>query len=304
VSYRIEDFSDVTGEIQRIVVEQIDGAIKEIDDPELDAPTAVHEVRKHCKKTRAVLRLSRGALEKDETYRSENARFRDIARELSVLRDADVLIATHDAVTADIHNPDILIECAAVRGRLTTGRRRIAEEETGLEERLKAARTGLLEARGRIPDWAWRVRNFQGLRPGLEKTYRRGRRAMAEAYKTGAAEAFHEFRKRVKYHWYACRLLRDIWPSSMDARRNELSLLSDLLGDEHDLSVYHATLESNPDWFGRNNHMKDILAVADARRDALRREAYSVAMRLYAEKPGQLSGRFWKYWQSRQAEVA
>lgn len=304
MSYRLKDINEVSEEFHRIVAGQIDKAVGEIDDEALDDPTSVHQVRKRCKKIRAALRLARGALEKDETYSAENARFRDIARDLSVLRDAEVLLETHAAVTGDIRDPDVSIECAAVRGRLTTRRRELVDTQANLDEGLRDARTRLLEGRERIPEWAWRVRNFQGLRPGLEKTYRRGRRALNDAYKTGSPEAFHELRKRVKYHWYACRLLRDIWPGVMDARCRELSRLSDLLGDEHDLSVYRAALESEPGWFGRTTRLPDILAAADARRDALRREAYPVALRLYAEKPGQLSARFHKYWQSRGAEVA
>jgi hypothetical protein len=31
-------------------------------------------------------------------------------------------------------------------------------------------------------------------------------------------EHFHEWRKRVKYHWYHLGLLRELWPASMELR--------------------------------------------------------------------------------------
>ena len=296
--YRLKDSNAVAEEIERIVTEQIDRTVDEIDDDTLDPHVAVHQVRKRCKKIRAVLRLARGPLGKDDTYAVENARYRDIARELSTLRDAEALIATHDALAADLRNPDVLIECAAVRGRLTTRRRALAEEAGSLPDKLQAARGKLLEGRERVPEWSWRVRNFQGLEPGLRRTYRRGRRAMDAAYRSLSDEDFHDWRKRVKYHWYACRLLRDIWPETMDARRREAGELAELLGDDHDLGVYRTTLETKTGWFGKTTRRDDILATVDERRAGLRREASTLGRRLYAEQPKQLSARFAAYWEA------
>lgn len=303
MAYRLKHCNDVPGEIRRIIEEQIDRGIGEIDSPDVDAPTAVHQVRKRCKKIRAVVRLARAPLAKDDTYAAENAWYRDLARRLSAVRDADVLIETHDALVEDVKDPDIRNECAAIRSRLVERRESFAAREADLEDRLRAARRELLEGRGRVGDWAWRVRNFKGLEPGLERSYRRGRRAMKAAYRSLSPEAFHDWRKRAKYHWYACRLLRGIWPAVMDARSGELSRLSDLLGGEHDLSVYRHALESEPDLTGDTARLGDILAAADQRRTRLRREARPLAMRLYTEKAGRLSSRFAGYWQARCTET-
>jgi len=300
--YRLTSRNDVPGGIQRIVQEQIDRAIGEIDDTGIERPTAVHQVRKRCKKMRAVLRMARGPLGKDDTYARENAWYRDLARDLSSLRDADVLIETHDALVDDIKDPDIKKQCGLIREHLSDRRERLAAGEADLDRRLQAARQKLLEGRGRVEDWAWRVRNFKGLEPGLRLTYRRGRRAMHAAYQSLTPEDFHEWRKRVKYHWYACRLLREIWPAAMDARRHELSRLSDLLGDEHDLSVYRQTLESEPALSAGVSRLADILAAADQRRTGLRRRARPLAMRLYTEKPARFSDRMAGYWQAWRAE--
>lgn len=300
MAYRLKDCVDVSGETQRVITEQIDRAVGEIDVPGIDAPTAIHQVRKRCKKIRAVLRLARAPLEKDDTYATENAWYRDLARQLSALRDAEVLIQTHDALVADIADPDTRKEHGAVRERLIERRERLAPQQAELEERLRAARAALLEGRGRVADWAWRVRNLKGLEPGFKRTYRRGRRAMHAAYQSLTPEDFHDWRKRAKYHWYACRLLRDVWPAAMDARCGTLSRLSDLLGDEHDLSVYHQTLDA--ELGGEHARLPEILAAAEQRRTRLRREARPRAMRLYTEKPAAITTRVAGYWQAWRAE--
>jgi hypothetical protein len=43
--------------IKRIVNEELSQAVKEIDSPRLKRSEAIHEVRKHCKKIRGVLKL-------------------------------------------------------------------------------------------------------------------------------------------------------------------------------------------------------------------------------------------------------
>ncbi len=60
-----------------------------------DADDVVHDLRKRCKRVRALLRLVRDSLGED-VYKSENRVLRDAARGLSPVRDAVVLIEVHD----------------------------------------------------------------------------------------------------------------------------------------------------------------------------------------------------------------
>jgi len=300
MAYRYKNHLQLAAETRRIVEDQIDKAVEEIDDEDLDPGDTIHQVRKRCKKIRAVLRLARGALSEADIYQAENRYFRDIARELSMLRDSQVLIQTHDDLARGIGNPDLRIACAAVRGRLVARQYALREQQDGnhLAEVLYATRDKLLTGRERVPGWTRQLRRFRDLEPGLVNSYRRGRRAMRWAKQTGKAEAFHEWRKHAKYHWHACSLLREIWPTAMEARRRESSRLSELLGDEHDLSVYRGTLEANPGWFGDGDSARQLLVVVDQSRDTLRRAAFPCGARLYAEKPKALGKRFGKYWQA------
>ena len=77
--------------IKRIVGEEINQAIKEIDGSRLNRAEAIHEVRKHCKRIRGVLRLVKFQFE--ETYQFENVWFRDTAKGLAELRDIRALNA-------------------------------------------------------------------------------------------------------------------------------------------------------------------------------------------------------------------
>ncbi|NJM55271.1 MAG: CHAD domain-containing protein [Verrucomicrobiae bacterium] len=82
--------------MRRIGVAQIDAAIGHLHS-DADLAAIVHSTRKCMKKLRALLRMVRPGLSTG-VFERENARFRDIARQLSDLRDSHVLVATLDAL--------------------------------------------------------------------------------------------------------------------------------------------------------------------------------------------------------------
>jgi CHAD domain-containing protein len=92
--YRLKAHESVPEGIKRIAGEQIERAIKELTDSELDPHESVHQARKRFKKIRGVLRLVREDL--GEIYSDENAWFRDTGRELSAVRDAEAMLETLD----------------------------------------------------------------------------------------------------------------------------------------------------------------------------------------------------------------
>ncbi len=90
--------------IDRILEGKIDAAIGHVDGG-MDRHETVHEVRKRCKEIRAALRLVRGVL---PTYSAENAHYRDAARRLSDIRDAQALVETFDDhVTPAVESADV-----------------------------------------------------------------------------------------------------------------------------------------------------------------------------------------------------
>lgn len=83
--------------------------------------------------------------------------------------------------------------------------------------------------------------------------------------------------------WYHHRLLKPVWPAVFDAYAEEAHLLSEQLGDDHDLAVLRARLEQGID--GLAVDLDPLLAVVEERRGALQAQARRLAARLYAEKP-------------------
>lgn len=290
--FRFKDPGQLAGETQRIATEQIDRALRELDDGSLSRHEAIHQVRKRCMKLRGLLRLVRPGI--GDSYKRENARFRDAARSISAVRDARVMVDTYDALMDAFEDGLDRPSFAPLRGKLTIRLNAVTEHESSLDECFAELRLQMEKARGKIPEWSSLVGGFPDLLDGMGKTYARGRDAMEATRKDPSADHFHEWRKRVKYHWHHCRLLQGIWPAMMKARARECRRLSEILGDAHDLAVFREFIVSDPDLCVTPERRKAVLALSDRRSKILRRKARTLGLRLFADKPGNLREQFAK----------
>jgi len=279
----------LTHALRRIAGDQLDRAIASA---EADGPLhpRIHDIRKRMKKLRGLLRLVRDGF---DAYQGENRYLRDIARTLAPLRDAAVLVETYDTVTE--------AEAEAIDRRTTLPLRRALEaaRETAAESedaatRLTAAASSLHAARRGAAEWQVEEKGFDVLAQGIARTYGRARKAMARAAETRDAADMHEWRKRVKYHWYHTRLLSDIWPLKMDAHEEAADDLGSLLGDRHDLegfttAITRSDLAEQP--------RRALLQAVERRREALDEAAFALGARLLADTPDALTDRWAVWWE-------
>jgi CHAD domain-containing protein len=293
VNYTLQPDETVSTGIKRIVAGRVEAAIEHIDDDEMDRHETVHEVRKRCKEVRAAVRLVRPVL---PTYSAENAHYRDAGRRISDVRDAHAAIETFDDHVRPVAEADETFDADrldVMRELLVERRDRIAAEQD-LEARLAAVRQDLVEGHQRVGDLPITTEGYDAVAGGLEKTYRRARDRMAEAYADPTFERFHEWRKRVKYHHYHTRLLRQVWVDPMKARRGELKQLSDVVGDENDLAEFGMAMHDEELFDADERERLDRLI--QGRRAACHRAARPLGERLFAEDPDRLVERIGAYW--------
>ena len=288
-AYPLNEDEPLPQGIRAVARGRIDHAIDELRGKTDSTPEeAVHEARKDMKKLRALLRLARGELGK-ETFSRENACFRDAARELAGTRDSDVMLETLGALELP---PGVGFD---LRKAIEVERR-----QNGAGERVGAARDAvaiLKEARKRVDDWPLQRNSFDALAGGVDRAYRRGRRALKSARREPSVEALHEWRKRVKDLWYHHTLLRALWPPVMAAIGDEAHELSDRLGDDHDLAVLAS-------WVSENAQAgPDLFEAVERRRAKLQAEAFALGARVYAEKPRAFVGRLGRLWDASEAKV-
>jgi CHAD domain-containing protein len=262
--YRLRKNEPVAEGVKRVAAEQIDHACGQLAQKS-DTEKAVHEARKNVKKTRALLLLA--------GYGGEDKRLRNIGRALSELRDAAVMIEVFDALL-EKHQAALKKESfAGIRRGLVESMR---SADAG--RAVTSALAGLHAARQRLERWPIE----DALSDGLETSYRRGRKALARATKNGAPQNYHDFRKRVKEHWYHMRLL-----GSLESRTAGLKELEGWLGDHHNLAVLQEKLEKSPERFGDEEWIKLFLALATNEQQELAQNSISLGRRLYEQKPKQ-----------------
>jgi CHAD domain-containing protein len=294
-SFRFDPGEPVPEEVRRVARGRIDHALDELrGKSDSTREEAVHEARKDMKKLRALLRLVRGELG-DRVFKAENACFRDTARELAGVRDADVMLAT----LGDMEERYGELPGAASRLRPALVAHRFRAAAGSLKPASKAAVETLAEARERVADWPLDTDGFEAFEDGLGRLYRQGRRNFRAAQKLPSAEHMHEWRKRVKDLWYHVSLLQEIWQPVMSSLSDEAHELSDRLGDEHDLSVLLEWAHRQASELdGSDPVLRGFDVILDSRRRELQTEAFEYGARLYADKPSVFVGRLEGWWEA------
>lgn len=277
-------------ELRRIARRQIDGAIAAID-ARGPLDHTVHDLRKHCKKLRGLIRLVRPCF---GDYARENAAFRDAADSLAFLRDAAVLLSTYNAVAA-AHRGDMR-RFARIRKALLARQRETIADRRRVAHCFAAFRAAMVAAGERAGHWQLDENGFGAIAGGLAKTYKRARKGMQAAADDGRPDDFHEWRKRVKYHGYHAHLLEPIWPRDMKAHRKAAERLNDVLGDHHDLAIFADTLRREGDAFGGGADVAAFVDLLHDRQRELAVEAFVIGRRLFAERPQALVARWCAYW--------
>jgi CHAD domain-containing protein len=298
--YELRAGESAAAGIERIALGRIDHALDELrgkGSPRF--AESVHEARKDLKKLRSVLRLIRDGIG-DEAYARENGRIRDAGRLLSGARDAQVKLQTIGSLRGHEGMPTKTNLRAFVQA-LEKERRAHSRAGEQRDEVVKQAIAEIRAARATVPEWAPSEGGWELFAGGFGRSYRRGRGWLADVREDPSDHNVHEWRKRVKDHWYHLRILRRLWPEEVGARADAADRLSELLGDHHDLAVLAEDARGRPELFKREQTLADLVAVTEARRAELLADALALGERLYAERRKALVRRFGSYWATWQA---
>jgi CHAD domain-containing protein len=297
MSFRIRPDRSIAKNLRRLVRRELDRSLAAIAEPEaLGVDETVHDVRRRCKKVRAVLRLMRPGL--GAAYAVANADVRDAARELSSLRDAAATLVTFDDLMAAAHGERAPGDALT---RLRAGLARRAQESAAADAAVPLAAAGERLARVRESVSGWSPDDDVAIvLDGLEANYRRARKAFRQCLDDPASEGFHEWRKRAKYGWHHAKLLHPIAPSALDPLAKRMKDLSDGLGDDHDLAVLREMILADPAGFGGDGGEEAIVLIDAVRADQQDR-CLRLGARLYAESPGAQRARIGGYWAAWQA---
>lgn len=267
---------------RRIATEQLDRAAAHLLQPGLADVKRVHETRKRFKESRALARLFRFVL--SDEFRFHDRWYRDAGRKLSAYRDAAATVEAVEKLPDEVRS-DI---GRRMMGRLLNAVRRRRDERYADRDALRATVASVLAM---FPEMRLRIAGSElsGWRGGVERGFarilRQAHSATHEAFASGDDLAFHEWRKRVKDHWYHVRLFAPAWSQLFGALETALDELSQLLGDHHDLVVVRAASRAAQDELGGEAGVDRIAGILAARQRALVEEAKRIASRVFVARP-------------------
>lgn len=269
--------SSVGAEIQRLFTEELGSAAGHLVSAVTeDRDHHVHEARKNLKKLRALLRLLSPQLPAS-TFKSLNRSLRDVGRQVSQLRDAEAMLESVRAL------PEELLPAGAreaAHSRLEAEKAQIFGT-IDAPEVLQRAANQLETVRSEVSQLDWNEVSYSDLADGVQSIYKQGRHAWKLARKNPTPDLLHDFRKRVKDHWYHTRLLEEAAPDFAAERLENLRSLEQLLGDAHNLHLLGGVLDTKP----KQPLLRDALRLVNAHEKELEERALQVARNLYAERP-------------------
>jgi CHAD domain-containing protein len=263
-----------------------------------DLGNAIHETRQTCKKCRALLRLMRDSMGYAVYYR-ENKSLRDMQRELSLIRDADVQYQLYKQLSKSF--PEYgkktwfsgMVENARSNYHLELNHFRKTDKAGYISgfARSKAAEIQGYDLTGE---------GFEVIEGGLTRIYRQGRE-MGKMIFRQEADAFeiHAFRKKAKYLQYQLSYLRAISKVLVKPMSTKLAQLTENLGYYNDLHIactrIRAYAEKNKLSHNKQTRLLNRLGEEMQKAKAKSNEIYEM---LYVEKPKHFIKRIRHYWES------
>ncbi|KAB2915770.1 MAG: CHAD domain-containing protein [Hyphomicrobiaceae bacterium] len=293
MTYRFKLQEPVGAGVRRIALEQIEIADEKLAS-QRDIATCIHDARRCLKRLKALMRLVRPALD-DDVYRREAARLSGVGRLLSSERDQHVIRQT---VTKLENRFGALPNGASQRLKELLQVQAASLLGSEMAESRRQALSRLKQTRRFFSGAGIAGVRFDHLADGLERSYRKARRAFRTAYDEPADEAFHAWRKSVQLHWRHMQLLSRGWPEMLTARAGEAKELSRLLGDDHDFAVLltyvtnHAGEDFSPD------DQAVLSSLCRSCQAELRASAKPRGKRLLAESATSLRDKIELYWEA------
>jgi|GEM_PF-3423561 CHAD domain-containing protein len=240
MSFSIAVGKNVEKQLQKIVQTQMQKAIDESKLKDIGADKAVHQIRKRCKKQRALLRLVHYGLQDKALYKQKDSHYKSIANLLAGARDKKVLGDTFSNIVKK-YSLDANIYASLAQSIEDI---QSQQDAASITNNLEQARTMLRQNADDVKKFTLQTNSFKDLEKGFKKTYAKTKKLFIQAQEDTSVEALHEWRKWCKYHWYQMQILSKNEKCLLNARLNRLELLADILGEYHDIAVFKEYLQS------------------------------------------------------------
>jgi hypothetical protein len=278
VKYKLPKSGPVAGKVRRIAVSEIAQAGAELSRTASNGATieSIHKARRHLKKMRGLLRLARPALGR-KRFQQENIFFRDVSREIRAARDAVALIESLDNLSRRSFDGPTPPVVKRLHRLLVLDARRLARSIKS-EGTLARTSSHLAEKQAEVKKWKLDDFTAGDAQAAWRKARDASRRAFEIAHTRPTDDNLHEWRKKAKNLLYGSILLSKR-SSTIEETMHATEKLTDLLGEDHDLSLLAKAIAGREAKLRAPDDLKVLQALIESRRKRLHTEAFALAKR-------------------------
>ena len=148
--------------------------------------------------------------------------------------------------------------------------------------------------RARVRLWRLDKSGFDAVAPGLERSVRRTRRAMALTLDHPSAEHYHLWRRRVKDLWLQIRLIQERCGGELATEEERLERLDGCLGEYHNCVLLASLLTAEP--LAPRQATAQCLRLVRRYQEELRHELHPLAIEALEETPRRFVERARELW--------
>ncbi|MCB1380226.1 MAG: CHAD domain-containing protein [Alphaproteobacteria bacterium] len=196
----------------------------------------VHGARRRIKRLRSLVRLLKTAIGKSQSDSADRA-LKKAADALAAPRRAEALSAALAKIEAGLpknHGLKVLLNAYLTRHA----------DQDALAVSIERALAAVEGIRAEFDSWRLNDDAARPIAKAFANTYRKARKDLRAAAKSGKAEALHDARKLVIHHLHHLELLGNILNREPTDRIDALNRLRELLGDINDLDELEALAKS------------------------------------------------------------
>lgn len=291
MSYQLRRSQSLDANLRRICRRQVENALEIVRGEREASDTPVHQTRKHLKKARAALQMVADEIGRAR-FKKQDHCFRDIARLISDVRDAEVRLQTVRQ-----------LQEITRRGSDQTFRRTeellLAELEhfmAAFAGWQKQAAPQLDRLRDEIEAWPIEKLGADEIRCAVQRAYKCARDALDCAKDKPTPENFHDFRSEAKRLLNQLRILRPINPLVIRPLIDDLDSIGQVFGSSHDLYFLGERLRRDD---GRTDETRELVEMLQSSEVDLQDRGIDLAERFFEERPrafGHRVGSWLQHW--------
>lgn len=278
-------------ELFQILLYIIDEATLEITERKIADDLIVFNLRKRVKNLRALLKLLRKEFG-EEFYKKNNFALRDVNRRSSAIRNFSALIKVSEILKSASNDPICNEALNLLQNRIESDFEEV-KRKTDYDALLNFYKYQLEKFKARLLHNQIDTNRFSSIKYGIFKIYSDGKKNLSMVIDNPESEVLHDWRKNTKDLYYPLLSLTPLWKSVISGYTKEIKLLSDILGELHDLyelKLYIQSLIDNPFDF------TSVLYFIESQNPSLIEESVLLGRKIYAENEEQFSERIKKYY--------